>query len=141
MERELPAGVQVTDFGIRGMDLVYALLDDHDAVIFVDTTQQGDPPGTLYLIEPTVELSGEVTFDTHGMDPAKVLKLARVMGARPTRTYVVGCEPEHIPEGDDPEVLMELSASTQAAVPGAVAMVLDLVQQLSAVEGGVRVPP
>jgi hydrogenase maturation protease len=140
MERDLPAGVQVTDFGIRGMDLVYALLEDHDAVIFVDTTQRGDPPGTLYLIEPMVELSGEVTLDTHGMDPVKVLKLARVMGARPTRTYVVGCEPERIPEGDDPDVLMELSASAQAAVPEAVAMVVDLVHQLSTVEGGVGVP-
>ena len=137
-QRELPAGVQVTDFGIRGMDLVYALLDDHDAVIFVDTTQRGEPPGTLYLIEPQVELTGEVTLDTHGMDPVKVLKLAYVMGARPTRTYVVGCEPEHIPEGDDPDVLMELSASAQAAVPEAEAMVIELVQQFSVVEGGVN---
>jgi hydrogenase maturation protease len=137
MKRDLPAGVQATDFGIRAMDLVYALLEDHDAVIFVDTTQRGDPPGTLYLIEPTVELSGEVTLDTHGMDPVKVLKLARVMGAKPTRTYVVGCEPERIPEGDHPDVLMELSASAQAAVPEAVSMVIDLVQQLSALEGGV----
>lgn len=134
LEHDLQDGVQVTDFGIRGMDLVYALLDDHDAVIFVDTTQGGDPPGTLYLIEPRVEASGEVTLDTHGMDPAKVLKLARVMGARPTRTYVVACEPEHIPQGDDPDVLMELSASAQAAVPGAVTMVLELLQRLSAVE-------
>jgi hydrogenase maturation protease len=140
MKRDLPAGVQVTDFGIRGMDLVYALLEDHDAVIFVDTTQRGDPPGTLYLIEPQVELSGEVTLDTHGMDPVKVLKLARVMGARPTRTYVIGCEPERIPEGDDPDVLMELSASAQAAVPEAVTMVIDLVQQLSALEEGVGAP-
>jgi hydrogenase maturation protease len=135
MKQELPAGVEVTDFGIRGMDLVYALLDEHDAVIFVDTTQRGDAPGTLYLIEPTVELTGEVTLDTHGMDPVKVLKLAYVMGAKPTRTYVVGCEPERIPEGDDPDVLMELSASTQSAVPEAVAMLVDLVQQLSTVEG------
>lgn len=133
LQRDLPAGVQVTDFGIRGMDLVYALLDEHDAVIFVDTTQQGDRPGTLYLLEPQVEMSGEVTLDTHGMDPVKVLKLAHVMGARPTRTYVVGCEPEFIPESDDPDVHMGLSASTRAAVPEAVTMVLDLVERLSSV--------
>lgn len=132
-ERELPAGVQVTDFGIRGMDLVYALLDDHDAVVFVDTTQRGDRPGTLYLIEPQVEASGEVTLDTHGMDPVKVLKLAQAMGAKPTPTYIVACEPERIPEGDDPDVLMELSASAQAAVPEAVTMVAELVQRLSTV--------
>ena len=128
------------DFGIRGMDLVYALLEDHDAVIFVDTTQGGDRPGTLYLIEPHVDESGEVTLDTHGMDPAKVLKLARALGARPTRTYVVACEPEYIPQGDDPDVLMELSPSAQAAIPGAVTMVLELLQRLSAVESPAGAP-
>jgi len=136
LERKLPEGVQVKDFGIRGMDLVYALLEEHDAVIFVDTTPRGDQAGTLYLIEPEVEEDGEVTLDTHGMDPVKVLKLARVMGATPTPTYVVGCEPERMPEGDDPGVLMELSASAQAAVPEAVTMVVQLVERLSMVESG-----
>jgi hydrogenase maturation protease len=136
MEWELPEGVLVKDFGIRGMDLVYALLEEHDVVVFIDSAQRGDQPGTLYLIEPRVESTGEVTLDTHAMDPVKVLKLAQAMGAKPTRTYVVGCEPEHIPESDDPDVHMELSLPVQAAVQEAATMVTELVQRLSMVESG-----
>ena len=50
--RALPAGVTVKDFGIRGLDLTYALLDGYAAVILVDTAQRGEPPGTVYVIEP-----------------------------------------------------------------------------------------
>jgi hypothetical protein len=28
------------------------------------------------------------------MDPVKVIKFARALGAKPTRTLVVGCEPQ-----------------------------------------------
>ena len=35
-ERELPENVEVRDFGIRGMDLAYALMDPYEAVVFVD---------------------------------------------------------------------------------------------------------
>src|SRR5438270_10803156 len=54
-QRPLPAGVRVVDFGIRGLDLTYALLDGQDAVILVDATLRGGPPGTLYVIEPEAE--------------------------------------------------------------------------------------
>ena len=77
----LPEGVEVKDFGIRGMDLAYALQDDYDLVVFVDATPRGEEPGTVYLIEPEIEEDGEVSLDTHGMDPVKVIKLARALGA------------------------------------------------------------
>jgi hypothetical protein len=35
--RSLPAGVKVIDFGIRGIDLTYALLDGYLAAVLVDT--------------------------------------------------------------------------------------------------------
>ena len=133
---DLPAGVEVKDFGIRGMDLVYTLMDEHDAVIFIDAAERGEQPGTLSLIEPQVQAAGAVTLETHAMDPVKVLQLARAMGAAPTRTYVVACEPERIPAPDDPAVYMELSAPVQAAVPEAVAMTIELIHRLSATADG-----
>src|SRR5690349_10522091 len=39
--RPLPESVRVMDAGIRGMDLVYALLEDYDAAILVDTAVRG----------------------------------------------------------------------------------------------------
>ena len=35
-QHPLPDTVRVVDFGIRGLDLAYALLDPYDAVILVD---------------------------------------------------------------------------------------------------------
>jgi hydrogenase maturation protease len=129
-DREWPEGVQVKDFGIRGMDLAYALQDEYELVVFVDATPRGGEPGTVYLIEPEVEDDGNVSLDTHGMDPVKVIKLSRALGARPTRTLVVGCEPQVVLGGEDyDEMLMELSEPVRAAVDEAVKLVESLVEE------------
>jgi hydrogenase maturation protease len=126
--RGLPEGVEVVDFGIRGMDLAYALHEDYDLVVFVDATPRDGEPGTVYLIEPEIEEDGAVSLDTHGMDPVKVIRLSRALGARPTRTFVVGCEPQVIPGGEDyDDMLMELSEPVHAAVEEAAKLVESLV--------------
>jgi hydrogenase maturation protease len=136
--RELPEGVEVVDFGIRGMDLAYALQEDYECVVFVDATPRGEKPGTVYLIEPEIEEDGEVALDTHGMDPIKVIKLARALGARPTRTLVVGCEPQVVISGEDyDEMLMELSEPVRAAAEEAMKLVELLVKEI--VEDGDKV--
>ncbi|HWE61804.1 MAG TPA: hydrogenase maturation protease [Chloroflexota bacterium] len=132
----LPDGVQVVDFGIRGLDLAYALLDDFHAVILVDAAARGEPPGTLYLIEPDVDPQAEVTLDSHGMDPVKVLALARALGARPAHTVVVACEPAVLGNGDDEDMLMGLSDRVEAMVDEAVTLVQSLVAEIA----GVKVP-
>ena len=48
----LPDGVRVIDFGIRGIDLTYALMDGYDAVILVDAAQRGQAPGVVSVVEP-----------------------------------------------------------------------------------------
>jgi hydrogenase maturation protease len=129
--RELPEGVEVVDFGIRGLDLAYALQRDYELVVFVDATPRGQEPGTVYLIEPEIEDDGEVSLETHGMDPVKVIKLSRALGAGPTRTLVVGCEPQVVVSGGDYEdMLMELSEPVQAAVEEAVKLVESLVERI-----------
>src|SRR4029077_20136764 len=50
--RPLPEGVVLKDFGIRGFDLTYALLDGYDLTILVDACPRGAAPGTLHLIDP-----------------------------------------------------------------------------------------
>ena len=130
--RELPEGVEVVDFGIRGMDLAYALQGDYEVVIFVDATPRGEEPGTVYLLEPEIEEDGEVSLDTHGMDPVKVIKLARTLNARPKRTLVVGCEPRVVVGGEDyDDMLMELSEPVQAAVEEATRLVESLVEEIN----------
>jgi hydrogenase maturation protease len=125
--RELPDGVEVRDFGIRGMDLAYALQEEYGLVVFVDAIPRGGEPGTVYLIEPEIEDDGAVSLDTHGMDPVRVIRLSRWLGARPTRTLVVGCEPQVVPGGEDYDMSMELSEPVRAAVDEAVKLVESLV--------------
>jgi len=94
-ERLQPEGVRVIDFGIRGLDLAYALLDGYDAAILVDATPRGGSPGTLYVIEPDAspEHDSSGSVDTHGMTPGKVLQLAHALGGPVPLLRVVGCEP------------------------------------------------
>ncbi len=97
-QRELPAEVSVVDFGIRGFDLAYALLDDHEVTILVDATPRGGAPGTIYTIEPEVseldELDTEsLVVETHGMNPMKVLAMVKSMGGVFRRILLIGCEP------------------------------------------------
>jgi hydrogenase maturation protease len=126
-------GVDVVEFGIRGMDLAYALLRDYRAAILVDAAPRGYAPGTLTVIEPRPPSAGAVDLSTHGMDPVRVLALARELGGVPVRTYVVCCEPEFIPDtGADEEVVMALSAPVRGAVDAAAGMVRSLVAEIVA---------
>jgi hydrogenase maturation protease len=132
-ERELPENVEVRDFGIRGLDLAYALMDPYETVVFVDATPRGGEPGTVYLIEAEVPEEGEVALDTHGMDPVKVIRLARALGAEVPRTLVVGCEPKVVLTGENyDDMLMELSEPVRAAVDEAANLVESLVQEIHA---------
>jgi hydrogenase maturation protease len=130
-KRTLPAGVDVRDFGIRGMDLAYALQDEYDTVVFVDAAPRGELPGTVSLVEPELELE-DVVLDTHGMDPLRVLALANALGRIPGRVLVVACEPELVLEGEhDEDLVGELSAPVRAAVGEAVELVASLVTELT----------
>ena len=122
-ERPVPDGVQVTDFGIRGMDLMYALGAGHRTVILVDAAARGEAPGTVSLIEPDPGSGdfGGAVIDAHGLDPARVLRLARESGPVPPRVLLVACEPSAQPT--DATWHMELSAPVGAAVGEAVRMI------------------
>lgn len=133
-ERELPAGVEVGDFGIRGIDLMYALGEGYDAAVFVDAVPRGEPPGTLSVIEPDPE-DGGATIDAHGMDPVKVLALARQVGSAPERILIVGCEPAVRMTGDEDELVGELSEPVRAAIDAGVELVETVVGELLE-EGG-----
>ncbi|MGZ5020027.1 MAG: hydrogenase maturation protease [Chthoniobacterales bacterium] len=130
--RELPAQVRVVDFGIRGFDLAYALMDDYDAVILVDAVPRGGAPGTLYTIEPDLNAANEVDAqdampETHGMNPMKVLAMVRALGGEPKRILLVGCEPSPLPEDEE---RMELSEPVEKSLDEAVNIIEALIAKL-----------
>ena len=134
----LPEDVRVVDFGIRGLDLTYALLDPYEAVILVDALPRGGPPGTLYVLEPDrpvidpANAAGVSLIEGHGMDPVKVLRLVEALGGQVRRLLVVGCEP--MPIGDADDFAPELSDPVQAALDEAITLIQSLAARLLAGE-------
>ncbi|MFE2645003.1 hydrogenase maturation protease [Streptomyces nigra] len=136
-ERPLPSGATVRDFGIRGLDLAYTLLDGYDTAVLVDAAVRGHTPGTLSLIEPDLPdgTHGGPPPEAHGMDPAKVLALAAHLGDEPLpRVLVLACEPERVPRGDE-DITPGMSATVRAAVRHAVEALHHLVPALLADPG------
>ncbi|MFE9658217.1 hydrogenase maturation protease [Micromonospora sp. NPDC006431] len=133
----LPAGVDVSDYGIRGMHLAYDLLDGrHDVLVLVDALPLDEPPGTLAVLRVDLDDPGWTlrpadvldapAADAHGMDPESVLRLLRGLGGSVDRVLVVGCQPAALDER------MELSAPVAAAVDEAVRTVAGIVREEAA---------
>ena len=100
-ENELPHGVAVMDAGTGGLDLAYEVMRGYDGLILVDISRQGEPPGTLYVMEADpADVDGSIedgqALDPHGMDPETVLRFVKYVGGWPGRVLVVACEPEQI---------------------------------------------
>ncbi|MEV0230993.1 hydrogenase maturation protease [Nonomuraea sp. NPDC050786] len=120
-------GVDVVDFGIRGMDLAYALQREYAGVVFVDAAARGQAPGTLTVLDPELPDASDTLVETHGMDPVRVLRLARQLGRIPALVRVVCCEPVSVGEA-----LFELSEPVRAMVGEAASLVKSLVMEMIA---------
>lgn len=129
----LPAGVEVVDFGIRGIDLTYALLDGYDAAILIDTAQRGAAPGTISVIAPEQQSAAAVTpgdlfLEPHDLEPAKALRLVEALGGGCQRILLIACEPETF--GDEETGVMGLSPPVASAIDEAIKAVEKLVRDL-----------
>jgi hydrogenase maturation protease len=125
---QLSSDVKLVDFGIRGLDLAYALLHPWQAVVMVDAVKRGGTPGTLYLMQPSDTATVPPGVDPHAVDPMRVLSTAKSIGQVNAELYILGCEPRDF--GDEYEGRMGLSLQVQAAVPEAASMVREMVSRL-----------
>jgi hydrogenase maturation protease len=131
LRRPWPPEVRVVDFGIRGLDLAYALLDNYDTALLIDAAPRGEAPGTLYVLElPAPDGSGAASaLQPHGLDPVQVLRLAGSLGSRVRRVLLVGCEPA---SANADEMEMDISAPVRAAVAQACELIPTLIDRLLA---------
>jgi hydrogenase maturation protease len=142
---ELPARVDIADYGIRGVHLAYDLLNgSHDTLVLVDALPLGEEPGTLGLVEVDLDDPGWTlrpadalaapAADGHGMDPESTLRLLRSLGGTLDRVLVIGCQPATLAER------MEMSAPVRAALDDAVRLAVstawDEAARLDARHGG-----
>lgn len=122
-ERPSPPGVEIRDFGIRGVHLAYDLLNGCDLFVLIDAAVRGDEPGTVTVLEvdpPDASPGTAPLIDAHGLTPDDVFLLLASLGGRPARSLVVMCEPGDVSAG------MGLSEPVQAALPHAVRAVEDI---------------
>jgi hydrogenase maturation protease len=129
---KLPESVRVSDFGIRGFDLAYALQDGYESTILVDACPHGQAPGTLYVVAPDLKALNNpeappAAVEAHAMNPMNVLRMASAMNIEVKNVLLVGCEPETL-GGEEGQ--MELSAPVEAAVDEAVKLVESLVNRI-----------
>lgn len=125
---DCPKDVKVVDYGIRGLDLAYALLESYDKVIIVDCILRGGSPGTIYLLQPAeVGTPENVALDPHSMDPVHVMAMARSLGEITAEMFIVGCEPRDF--GDELEGRMALSEQVAGALPEAIRAVMDVIHR------------
>lgn len=118
----LPRGVTVADFGIRGVHLVFELFDPPDLLVILDAVPRGAAPGTLVVLEPTLDAlsrSGPAA-DAHGMDLPRVLESVEAMGGRLPPIRLIGCEPAELGER------MGLSTPVAAAIEPAAELALSV---------------
>jgi hydrogenase maturation protease len=143
LRRRTCKNVDVVDFGIRGLDLAYAILDEqYEIVILIGAVQRGGAAGSLYVIEPDVRARREGTsdidspeavnrtLDTHNMDPVRVFRLVQAMGGNIKRIIMLGCEPS--PADKFPDMTERLSAPVRGAIDQAASMAETIVDELLA---------
>jgi hydrogenase maturation protease len=120
-ERPQPPGVQIKDYGIRGVHLVYELLDGYDLFVLIDAAPRGEAPGTVSVLE--VELpspDAPPVIDAHSLTPDAIFGLLSSLGGHPGRNLVVACEPAVVDEG------MGLTDPVREALPHAVRAVEEI---------------
>jgi len=123
-ERPQPPGVQIKDYGIRGVHLVYELLDGYDLFVLIDAAPLGQTPGTVTVLE--VELpspDAQPVIDAHSLTPDAIFGLLSSLGGHPGRNLVVACEPAEVDAG------MGLTEPVRAALPHAVRAVEEILAQ------------
>jgi hydrogenase maturation protease len=127
-EHPVPDGVEICDFGIRGVHLAYDLLNGCDLFVLVDAAARGEPPGTVTVLEVEVPDAGPVdgpVMDAHSMTPDGIFALLAALGGRPGRSLLVACEPADLSAG------MGLSEPVQEALPHAVRTVEEILARVA----------
>ena len=116
--------MQVKDYGIRGVHLVYGLLDGYDLFVLVDAaprgkSRDGHRPGGGGCTQP----QAQPVIDAHSLTPDAIFGLLSSLGGHPGRSLVVACEPADVEPG------MGLTDQVQAALPHAVRAVEEILAE------------
>ena len=127
----------MVDFGIRGIDLTYALLEPYAAAILVDAAPRAARPRHALHHRTRAKRNGRRTPLPDGRSAApragQGAALARSMGGAIEKIFIVGCEPRLLDDDDD--FGMAMSPPVRAAVDEAATLIESLVLKLCSATG------
>ncbi|HTW93366.1 MAG TPA: hypothetical protein VMD30_01145 [Tepidisphaeraceae bacterium] len=91
-----PEGVRVADYGLRDVDLTYALAEDADVAIFLETVEGGNAGGAMQVLRAETD-NLSVTDDRlaprRGTALAeRLVRMARALGGKVRDALLVECE-------------------------------------------------
>jgi hydrogenase maturation protease len=105
-------GVDIVDGGTGGLGLLEYFLN-HDLVILIDATMDGNPPGSLRWLKPAYAADYPLTMGSHDIGLKDVLDALRLLGKKP-EIILVAVSIESMDR-----MTLELSAQIQGAVAAA----------------------
>lgn len=112
--QEFPKEVEIIDFGISGVDLLYELMKGYEILIIIDALKTDNTSkGKVFVLEPKIDAKSDTIQSGHGIDSLAVLSLAKSQGILANKVVIVGCEPVTIQEGIG--LSDEMKASVQVA--------------------------
>lgn len=121
---DFPPNVEVVDCGTMGY-MILDVIRNADHLIIVDALKDPDlSPGDVVRLEPSEFAPNQVMHSMHDVRLPEVLKSASLIGHSP-KTVAIGIQIERIEEW-----VLELSPAVEAALPTAVAAVLEELKAL-----------
>lgn len=124
-QKSLPAGVEVRDGGVGGLDLL-DILEKASHALLVDAADMGLAPGSVRRFKPDeVQAGGDAPrFSSHDVGLLDVLKLAQALNRSPEEVVIFGIQPKEITWST------ELSPEVRAAVPEVIEMVIAEIKRI-----------
>ena len=123
-----PPGVAVVDGGTGGFHLL-ELLQDHDPVVLVDATMDGQPAGTVSLLEPRYPSDIPRTLTAHDIGLRDLVEAAALTGRLPRLLLVTVSIAEILP------MVTTLSPPVASSLPSVLDRVRSLLPALLSREG------
>src|ERR1039457_1243451 len=77
-----PEGVEIVDGGTGGFHLLSHLLD-HDRIVMIDATMDGQPPGTVSLLQPRYASDFPRSLTAHDIGLRDLVEAAALIGSLP----------------------------------------------------------
>lgn len=134
-QTDIPPNVTVVEVGTGGISLVQELMSPpgFDVLLLVDATKRDGQPGQVYVLEAEVpeldsfpeEIKRDFLADMHYAVPSRALVLAKALNVLPTKTMIIGCQPDIV---DD--FAIGLSYPVATSIEKAVNQVNKLIDQL-----------